>query len=305
MKKRASKKSAQQLLFWIKTVLFAIIWFVLWILLPLYGKVFMIVWYGSLFFQSAFHHRYAAHRQYNMSPIMEKNFYFATWIFQGSSYLSPVAYAVMHRLHHAGTDTELDPHSPSFQKTLWEMMWRTRTIYNEIFHYRTFLGEAIEAKYFRQLPIWTWFDYVANHNLSRLFWIVFYACLYYWLGLYANTYGWEWIVIGLLWLMTIGIAPIHGAIINWWGHIYGYHTHDLKDTSSNISVGKTHRAHWYQIPFAMVMNFLMMGEDSHNNHHGDQNAINFAVNWWEYDIVYTMLLVLNASKLIQIKKRKR
>ena len=46
-------------------------------------------WYLSLFFQTFFLHRYAAHKAFTMSKRTEKVFYVLTWIFQGSNYLSP------------------------------------------------------------------------------------------------------------------------------------------------------------------------------------------------------------------------
>ena len=90
-------------------------------------------WYLSLFTQSFFNHRYAAHRMFTMSKGVEKFFYVISWVFQGSSYLSPRAYGIMHRMHHAYADTELDPHSPKYDANLFAMMWRTRNTYLHIF----------------------------------------------------------------------------------------------------------------------------------------------------------------------------
>src|SRR5437868_5875201 len=69
-------------------------------------------WQLSVFFQSFFHHRYGAHKQFTMSKRMERVFHFLSWFIQGSSYLSPRAYAILHRMHHAYSDTPNDPHSP-------------------------------------------------------------------------------------------------------------------------------------------------------------------------------------------------
>ena len=47
-----------------------------------------------------------------------------TWFFQGSSYLVPRAYGVMHRMHHVYSDTEKDPHSPlKFQNGILGFLW--------------------------------------------------------------------------------------------------------------------------------------------------------------------------------------
>ncbi|HTJ83038.1 MAG TPA: acyl-CoA desaturase, partial [Polyangiaceae bacterium] len=69
-------------------------------------------WVLSVFMQTFFLHRYSAHRMFTMSPRAEKVFHFLTFLFQGSSYLNPRGYAILHREHHAFSDTDKDPHSP-------------------------------------------------------------------------------------------------------------------------------------------------------------------------------------------------
>src|SRR3982751_2725192 len=90
---------------------------------------FFLHWFLSLFFHSFFLHRYASHQMYTTSKRTEKTFYFLTWFAQGSSFLVPRAYAVMHRMHHTYSDTEKDPHSPHFFKDVWHMMIHTKEIY--------------------------------------------------------------------------------------------------------------------------------------------------------------------------------
>ena len=61
-------------------------------------------WYLSLFCQTFFLHRYSAHKMFSMSKFWERFFYALTYVSQGSSYLSPRAYAVpliIRSLHHA------------------------------------------------------------------------------------------------------------------------------------------------------------------------------------------------------------
>ena len=83
----------------------------------------------AYFFSLSFLHRYAAHQVFTMSKTMERITFILTWIFQGSSYLSAYGYGIMHRMHHAYTDTEKDPHSPSHDANMFAMMWKTKTIY--------------------------------------------------------------------------------------------------------------------------------------------------------------------------------
>ncbi|MEM1218822.1 MAG: fatty acid desaturase, partial [Bacteroidota bacterium] len=95
--------------------------------------IFIAHWYLSLFSQTFFLHRYAAHGMFTMSKGWERYFFIFTWLSQGSSYLSARAYGIMHRLHHAYADTEKDPHSPSHDKNMLAMMYRTFRIYTDIF----------------------------------------------------------------------------------------------------------------------------------------------------------------------------
>ena len=93
-------------------------------------------WMISVFFQSLFHHRYGAHRMYTMSKGWERFFYICAWVTQGASFLVPRAYAIMHREHHAYSDTERDPHSPHVYKNFFAMMWKTKERYTGLAHRR-------------------------------------------------------------------------------------------------------------------------------------------------------------------------
>ena len=68
--------------------------------------------YLSLFTQTFFQHRYAAHHIFTMSPLTERLFFVLTCATQSSNFTSPRAYALLHRMHHAYSDTPQDPHSP-------------------------------------------------------------------------------------------------------------------------------------------------------------------------------------------------
>ncbi len=121
-------------------------------------------WYLSLFFQTFFLHRYASHKAFTMSPFTEKVFFVLTWIFEGSNYLSPYGYGVMHRMHHAYADTEDDPHSPKYDESIWKMMWKTRTIYSSIAN-KTLVPDT---RFTEGVPQWPAFDKFARSWPSRL-----------------------------------------------------------------------------------------------------------------------------------------
>ena len=45
----------------------------------------------------------------------------------------------------------------------------------------------------------------------------------------------------------------------------------------------------------------MMGEGYHNNHHKYASRANFGVKWYEIDITYLIIKILDAVGLIQLK----
>ena len=65
--------------------------------------IFLVVhWYVSAFCQSFFLHRYGAHAMFTMPRFWDRFFYFLTYVSQGSSFLNPRAYALLHRYTHLG-----------------------------------------------------------------------------------------------------------------------------------------------------------------------------------------------------------
>jgi stearoyl-CoA desaturase (delta-9 desaturase) len=234
-------------------------------------------WYLSLFFQTFFLHRYASHKAFTMSPFMEKVFFFLTWFFQGSNYLSPFGYGTMHRMHHAFADTEDDPHSPKYDETIWNMMWKTKTIYHALAN-----GEMkVEKRFTDGVPQWTAFDKFARSWQSRVIWGLIYVAFY-----------WQFATAWYLWLLLpvhFLMSPIHGAIINWFAHKYGYRNFEVGDTSRNF----------------LPVDFLMMGESYHNNHHKNGSRPNFGgIRWHELDPTYLVILVLDKLRVIKIAKKK-
>lgn len=236
-------------------------------------------WYLSLFFQTFFLHRYAAHKAFTMNKGTEKVFYILTWIFQGSNYLSPYGYGVMHRMHHAFADTENDPHSPTYDETIWNMMWKTKTIYSAIANNRM----EVEKRFTEGVPNWKAFDKFARSWPSRIFWGGIYIAMY---AIFVPAGAWYlWALLPIQFLMS----PIHGAIINWFAHKYGYRNFEVGDTSKNF----------------LPVDFLMMGESYHNNHHKHGSRANFGgIRWHEIDPTYQVIKLLDKLNIIQLTRQR-
>ncbi len=237
---------------------------------------FLVHWYVSLFCQTFFLHRYAAHSMFTMSPRWERFFYLLTLFSQGASFLVPRAYAVLHRMHHAYSDTEKDPHSPYFFKDVFSMMWNTKIIYTNL----VTRERLYDKRFHRNLPESevidrfgdSWFCRIACGTFYTLFYIAFAPSAWFFLLLPAHYF----------------MGPIHGAMVNWCGHKYGYRNFGTHDHSRN----------------SLRWDFLLFGELFQNNHHQYPARPNFAVRWFEMDFAYYVMTVLNKLNIIQYNLRR-
>jgi stearoyl-CoA desaturase (delta-9 desaturase) len=84
------------------------------------------------------------------------------------------------------------------------------------------------------------------------------------------------------------MGPIHGALVNWCGHKYGYSNYDNDDHSKN----------------SLPLDFLMMGELFQNNHHKSPNDANFAKKWFELDPTWYIIRFLHVVRVIRLRKAK-
>jgi stearoyl-CoA desaturase (delta-9 desaturase) len=214
---------------------------------------------------------------FTMNPFWEKYFFALTWVAQGSSYLSPRAYAILHRMHHAYSDTENDPHSPHHTDNLFTMMWKTKEIYNNFVYGR----EKPDPRFDRNYPVWPALERIADNWMSRVAWGTFYVLIYIAAYVYLDMHWAFFFLLPIHFLM----GPIHGAIVNWSGHKYGYSNFDNHDKSKN----------------SLIFDFFMLGELFQNNHHKLPNRVNFGAKWYEFDPVYPIIKVLHWARIIRLK----
>ncbi|HWY98611.1 MAG TPA: acyl-CoA desaturase [Bacteroidia bacterium] len=235
---------------------------------------FLLHWFISLFCQTFFLHRYASHKMFSMSKGWEKFFYFLTFITQGSSFLNPRAYAILHRMHHTYSDTEKDPHSPHFFKDVWSMMIQTKNMYMDYATGKVEPEEAFKGNY----PEWPALDKIADVWYTRLAFAAFYIAFYI---AFAPSAWWF-----LLLPLEFVIGPLQGAVVNWCGHKYGYSNYDNGDKSKNSS----------------PIDIFLLGELFLNNHHKSPNNPNFARKWFEFDPTYPVMRLLNTLHIIKLRR---
>jgi stearoyl-CoA desaturase (delta-9 desaturase) len=229
-------------------------------------------WQLSVFFQTFFLHRYGAHRMFTMSKGWERFFYLCTYATQGASFLSPRGYGILHRMHHAFSDTPKDPHSPTNHTSVWTMMLATKKTYDDYAYARV----MPEARFDGGLPSWPSVDRLAQSWVGRIAWGAAYTLMY----LRFATQPWMFALLPIHYVM----GPVHGAIVNWCGHRYGYRSFDNGDDSRNT------------LPF----DFLTAGELFQNNHHKFAMSPNFAVRRFELDPTYQVMRLFAVLGIIDL-----
>jgi stearoyl-CoA desaturase (delta-9 desaturase) len=229
-------------------------------------------WGLSILMQSLFLHRYAAHRMYTVGPRTERTLHLLTLVAQGSSYLEPRAYALLHREHHAFADTEKDPHSPAFHRNPFRMMLETARRYS---HYVTG-RKSPEARFLGGYPQWPFIDRTFNR------WPVRIGCGALYVLFYKRfaTRRWHWALLPAHFAM----GPLHGAIVNWCGHRYGYRNFASRDQSRNT----------------LPIDVVCMGELFQNNHHARPASPDFAARRFELDLTWQVMRLLARLRIIQL-----
>ncbi|MCH2109195.1 MAG: acyl-CoA desaturase [Polyangiaceae bacterium] len=234
-------------------------------------------WTSSVFCQTFFLHRYGAHSMFQMNRFWERFFHLATYITQGPSYLNPRAYAILHRMHHAYSDTEKDPHSPHYFKDVFSMMLVTKKTYDDFAYDRN----EPERRFDGRVPTWPALDKLGQNWPVRILWCGGYIAFYYAFAPSAIWYA----LLPFHFLM----GPTHGAIVNWGGHKYGYRNFDNKDKSVN----------------SLFFDFLTFGELFQNNHHKFGMSPKFSARWFEVDPAWPLIRLFDFLGIIKITSQQR
>jgi stearoyl-CoA desaturase (delta-9 desaturase) len=214
---------------------------------------------------------------FEMSCGWERFFHLCTYVCQGSSYLNPRGYAILHRMHHAYSDTEGDPHSPRLHKNPVRMMNHTRDLYRAIKQGTV----AVEPRFEGGYPDWPALDRFGERWLSSALWASAYTLFY---AAFATEW-WHFLLLGA----QLFMGPTHGAIVNWFGHRLGYRNFDSADDSRNT----------------LVFDFVTCGELFQNNHHMYGSRPNFAVKWYEIDPAWIGIWAMSKLGILKIRAEER
>ena len=214
-------------------------------------------------------HRCQAHRALELHPVVSHFFRFWLWISTG---MITKEWAAIHRKHHAKCETEEDPHSPRIHG-INKILFTGVVLYVKESHNL----ETME-KYGHSTPD-DWLERNVYTPMNK--WgIVLLAVIDIWLfGLIPGA-----IIYGL----QLGWIPFWAAgVINGVGHYFGYRNFRTEDDSTNM------------VPWAVWIG----GEELHNNHHAYPTSAKFSLRWYEFDLGWMYIKILESLGLATVRKQ--
>ena len=218
---------------------------------------------------SAFYHRAFSHRAFKTGRATQ--FAFAV-LGAAATQRGPLWWAAQHRLHHQHADTDADPHSSP--RGFW---WSHLGWFLTRARFRTPLHRVKDLARFPELRWLNRFDLVVP---------VGYAAAMYALGaalepLHSTTNGWQMLVWGYV-IPTV--ALMHATFfVNSLSHRIGHRRFPTADRSRNNA----------------ALALATMGEGWHNNHHRHAASARLGFYWWQLDLGYLGLRLLEKIGLVQ------
>jgi stearoyl-CoA desaturase (delta-9 desaturase) len=206
------------------------------------------------------YHRYYAHRSYRTSRPMQ----FALAL-AGATTLEggPLWWAQTHREHHRKADSPDDLHSPTFQGFLYS-------------HFGWFLNKQHRDTDLAQVPDLA--KFAELRWLNRWYLLV--------AGAYAAVVTALFGLTGFVWGFCLSTVAILQAthFVQTVSHMYGgYRRYPTADNSRN---------HWW-------FSILAMGEGFHHNHHYQPSSARLGFYWWEVDVGFQVLRLLQWVGLVR------
>ncbi|WP_374486710.1 fatty acid desaturase [Zoogloea sp.] len=215
-----------------------------------------------------FLHRHQAHRSLELHALPSLFFRFWLWLTTG---MVTKEWAAIHRKHHAKCETAEDPHSPQIHG-INKVLWTGVLLY---------VKESRNAETIARYGHGTPDDWIERKLFS--------ACpktgIFIMLGIDIALFGvWPGV---LMWGVQMIWIPFWAAgVINGLGHFWGYRNYSCADASTNL------------LPWGI----LIGGEELHNNHHSFATSAKLSARWYEFDIGWMYIRMLEILGLARVKK---
>jgi len=211
-------------------------------------------------------HRHSAHRALELHPIPAHFFRFWLWLTTG---MLTKHWTAIHRKHHAKCETAEDPHSPQFYGIRTVLLRGAELYRNEGRN-----KETLE-RYGHGTPD-DWLERnIYNHDRIGIYTMLTINLLL------CGPIGLTIWAVQMLWIPLLAAGVINGI-----GHYWGYRNFQPEDASTNI----------------MPWGLLIGGEELHNNHHAYPTSAKLSNSWYEFDIGWLYIRILETFGLARVKK---
>ena len=212
-------------------------------------------------------HRHQAHRALELHPVPSHFFRFWLWMTTG---MTTKEWTAIHRKHHARVETVDDPHSPQIYG-IRKLLMEGAELYKK---------EAGNRETLERFGHGTPDDWVERRLYSR------FTVLGISIMLVTNFVLFGFIGLTIWAVQMVWIPLLAAGIINGIGHYWGYRTFQPSDASRNI------------VPWGI----LIGGEELHNNHHAYGTSARLSNAWYEFDIGWLYIRILETLGLAEVKK---
>jgi stearoyl-CoA desaturase (delta-9 desaturase) len=211
-------------------------------------------------------HRSQAHRAVEFNPVVAHFMRFWLWLTTG---MVTKQWVAIHRKHHRFSDVPGDPHSPHVYG-IQQVFFKGAVLYHEASKDRVMVDSYGVGTPADWLELYL---YTPHSRLGIGILLVLNTLIFGWWG--PVVWG-----IQMLWI------PLWAAgVINGIGHWIGYRNGETKDHSRNI------------VPWGIIIG----GEELHNNHHLDPASARLSKNWYEFDIGWLYIRILNRLGLAKLR----
>jgi len=203
---------------------------------------------------------------------------------------TPARWVAIHRLHHRYADRRPDPHSP-LVNFFWSHMGWVMVEHREhstVMVFEKYARDVLRDRFYLALERnLAWFWVYAAHALAYVVIGTAVGRLLFGDWGRAVQFGGSLLVWGVF-VRTV-VAWHCTWSVNSFTHILGYRNYNTHDDSRN---------HW-------LVAIVAHGEGWHNNHHADQRAAAHGHRWWEYDLTWVVIRLLEMVGLARHVVRPR
>lgn len=233
--------------------------------------IFALMYVLHVFALTAGFHRYFSHKSFKTSRTFQ---FILALLGTSAAQRDPLWWASHHRLHHMTSDTADDIHSPRQHGFWWAHIgWVMQRELAET--------DLSRVKDFADYPELLWLN---RHPYAPAFVLAVLLLISGSLLNYAfpnlGVSGWQFVFYGFF-LSTAAVYHITFCI-NSVAHTFGKQRYDTGDDSRN---------NW-------ILGLLAMGEGWHNNHHRYSVCARQGFRWWEIDLSYQLLRILQWIGLV-------